>query len=306
MSNDKSNPVGLFGAFSSMLAGFHVTLSVTGYIGFGALATWVIERWVPFTRFVWDKIANSIKDLIHIELSNAEKDSLTGVAFFSPMALWAFIRYVRRQKEKVAKEVKSCSYLAGIFFIVVMAQPVLMDCIVAVSSVIKPILNLPGSKHIYIIVGPIFFSSVIALMVISFLYFISIIFTLLIGGLSLSSLPEGNIFEGMSFDVLSSIIKTTSVIFLIIFSFFIVVAIFFGFSDIGAIRSFAVFIVVVMIWFAINITPLRLFVTLGSTLAFLLSSVAYEAVLFLACGINEHSFERCEFFPTARQITGRN
>ena len=39
-----------------IIAGFQLATYVVSFFGIGAFATWVLERWLPFTRWVWDTI----------------------------------------------------------------------------------------------------------------------------------------------------------------------------------------------------------------------------------------------------------
>ncbi len=65
-----------------VLAGFQIAVSIVGFFGIGAVAKWVIENWLPFTRWVWSEMFS----FLHLpNISIEEKDSLTTLAFFAPM-----------------------------------------------------------------------------------------------------------------------------------------------------------------------------------------------------------------------------
>jgi hypothetical protein len=68
-----------------VVAGFQLAVAVIGYVGVGALASWVVSVWFPFTREMWQLLIQYMKLPFH--LTNIEKDSLTTLVFFYP---WQF------------------------------------------------------------------------------------------------------------------------------------------------------------------------------------------------------------------------
>lgn len=72
-----------------ILAGFQLAGTLVSLYGFGAFARWIVEAWQPFTYWAWDRLTNFLNLPI---LTEPEKDALTAVAFFVPMAIWSVFR----------------------------------------------------------------------------------------------------------------------------------------------------------------------------------------------------------------------
>lgn len=71
-----------------LLAGAQVAFTFAGFMGLGALADWVVAHWFPFTRWVW----SGLFDWLRLpELTAAEQDALTTLAFFLPLAISSFV-----------------------------------------------------------------------------------------------------------------------------------------------------------------------------------------------------------------------
>lgn len=79
--------------FGPVLAGAKLAIIILSYIGFGSVAKWVIERWYPFTRWIWDQIVRFF-DLP--ALSIIEKDALTVLVFFAPLGLSSYLQFRKR------------------------------------------------------------------------------------------------------------------------------------------------------------------------------------------------------------------
>lgn len=69
-----------------VMAGFEVSLKIISFFGIGSIASWVLDSWVPFTRYIWDLL---FAWLTLPEIPDLEKDALTTAFFFLPMGLWA-------------------------------------------------------------------------------------------------------------------------------------------------------------------------------------------------------------------------
>lgn len=118
-----------------VFAGFQVASSIIGFFGIGAVAKWILENWLPFTRWAWTEIFS----FIHFpDISTAEKDALTTLAFFAPMAissLWAYWgndadeKPLEIENESFGKETRLRLYatVIGIGFMVVIGGSVIQD-----------------------------------------------------------------------------------------------------------------------------------------------------------------------------------
>ncbi|MEO1724426.1 MAG: hypothetical protein AAFR84_18755 [Pseudomonadota bacterium] len=85
--------------FGSLGVGFKLAIIVSGYIGAGSFAKWVIDIWYPFTRRLWGDLA---KFLSLPELYNYEKDALTALVFFVPFGVAAALApSLQHQREQI-------------------------------------------------------------------------------------------------------------------------------------------------------------------------------------------------------------
>lgn len=127
---DNQRTGGIVGAFSligPVAAGFNVATYVLGFVGAGALSNWVIERWFPFTRWVWSQVLQ----LITLpDISNADKDALTTVVFFLPLGIWAIIfgrsqsKYYRGRNENY---MRAAGALTGAVFLLIVGNKFLIN-----------------------------------------------------------------------------------------------------------------------------------------------------------------------------------
>jgi len=122
---------------ASVLAGFQLAGGVISFFGIGAIAKWILEHWLPFTRWAWGEIFAYIR---LPDISAAEKDSLTTLAFFVPMAISSAISWWTRERTlldtsrsqaDVAKELRARIYaaIAGTIFMVIVGGGVIQDTI---------------------------------------------------------------------------------------------------------------------------------------------------------------------------------
>ena len=73
-----------------IFAGFQLAAAVISYVGVGAFASWVLSVWFPFTRNMWQLLIETIS--LPFSLTDIEKDSLTTLLFFLPVALSGFFK----------------------------------------------------------------------------------------------------------------------------------------------------------------------------------------------------------------------
>ena len=122
-----------------LLAGFQIAVAVVGFFGIGAVAKWILENWLPFTRWVWSELFA----WVHLpEISTAEKDALTTLAFFAPMAVSSLFVWLMRKRvvetelspvddSAIGKEIRRRLYatVIGGAFMVVVGGTVIEDTI---------------------------------------------------------------------------------------------------------------------------------------------------------------------------------
>lgn len=142
----------LFDEIGPLLAGFQIAGSIIGFFGIGAIAKWILEHWLPFTRWVWDEFFSFVN---LPEISVQEKDALTTLAFFAPMAISSFISWYTRNSperkgpwgnapaEDASKEIRLRIYaaLVGTTFMVVVGGSVIQDAVVLFTTEAEPALE---------------------------------------------------------------------------------------------------------------------------------------------------------------------
>lgn len=147
------------------LAGFQIAVSIIGYFAIGAIAKWIIENWFPFTRWVWDEL---FQKLNLPDLSVAEKDALTTVAFFMPMAISSVYSWreknMSKSDEVISENIENrearyriYAALIGAFFMIVVGGSVINDVFVLFGNVGAELtLDEEKNKHI---LDPEFFAN---------------------------------------------------------------------------------------------------------------------------------------------------
>lgn len=132
-----------------LLAGFQIAGSIIGFFGIGAVAKWILEHWLPFTRWAWGEIFAFIN---LPDITTQEKDALTTLAFFAPMAISSFISWWTRNdpsrqgpwgevpENQSAKEIRLRLYAAliGATFMVVVGGSVIQDAITLFTTAAAP------------------------------------------------------------------------------------------------------------------------------------------------------------------------
>lgn len=100
-----------------ILASFHVATYIVGFFSVGAVARWIIEQWFPFTRWVWTELHAILATYVEIpELNIIEKDALTTAVFFAPLGLYAF---TTSSSHPLDGKYKWFAPVLGIFFLCV-------------------------------------------------------------------------------------------------------------------------------------------------------------------------------------------
>jgi len=136
---------------SSILAGFNLAVIVIKFIGVGSLARWVIEKWYPTTRWLWNNVFSYL-DLPQI--SDIEKDALTAMVFFLPLGIIAIIYRIRRIDKGVTNRTKVISLSLGALFIYLMCKN-LINFVIYHSNLDPKLISIliyyayPGGQNIY-------------------------------------------------------------------------------------------------------------------------------------------------------------
>ncbi len=122
--------------FGPVLAGFQIAVSIVSFFGIGAFASWVIEHWFPFTRWVWTEIISYID---FPDISDPEKDALTAIAFFIPMAVSALLNRLNNHnsdspdKGKLLR-VRIAALVIGVIFMYLVGSRVIFDMLEMASN----------------------------------------------------------------------------------------------------------------------------------------------------------------------------
>jgi len=103
-----------FRDFGSLAVGFKLAVIVSGLIGAGSFAKWVIDVWYPATRNFWSHVAVKLE---LPELTNYEKDSLTALVFFLPFGISAVIEIISGKSEEESLTGRLSAAVLGLGFL---------------------------------------------------------------------------------------------------------------------------------------------------------------------------------------------
>lgn len=73
---------------SQIVAGLKITAAFLSYVGIGQIGKWLFEKFYPFTRLMWGDLFSWLK---FPEISDLEKDALTALLFFIPLAVSSIV-----------------------------------------------------------------------------------------------------------------------------------------------------------------------------------------------------------------------
>ncbi|MEW8409841.1 MAG: hypothetical protein AB2696_13490 [Candidatus Thiodiazotropha sp.] len=251
--------------FGPVLAGFQIAVSVVSFFGIGAFASWVIERWLPFTRWIWTEILAYIK---LPDISDPEKDALTAVAFFTPMAVSALLNrkiIIETELEDRGKliRVRVFALVVGAIFMYLVGSRVVTDMLDMVGnfdfSAIKSLIDV-----FQILLVPA------ALVPIAYKFYVTKFTTL-------KEDDPDKYHKVYSMVLMISQIGVFSIMFLIVTGG----GIWLASQGIGWIRAFAPLLVLICLGVTVVFHPNRLLNTAGVVIAFVLSSVGWEFALFV-------------------------
>ncbi len=140
-----------------ILAGFQLATAFVGFFGIGAFASWVLVRWRPFTHWVWD---NFFGWLQLPAITEPEKDALTAVVFFLPMAFWSLIRrFYFEAEDIVTLFTVLAATIASLGFVFLVGGSLIQDTFSSAYGVISQdsITEMPKLLPIYLLAFTLFF-----------------------------------------------------------------------------------------------------------------------------------------------------
>lgn len=248
-----------------LLAGWQVFAQLTTLISLGALGEWIMKYWIPATRAFWSWVFTHLP--FHVELTSADKDALTGIAFFLPMALATTIRLVRRPLELFAENRPYGgltvfgalpAVLAGATIIYVVSQQMFSDYLLV--NTMKDSTNIPTLAETVLRAVPLmFFMLFLALAFMSDARELPGWLTLLFGALA----------------VVCAVWWITSVAIYSIGDFHLLV------SKIGAVRYYALIGLLLLLVYIGFIAPKKIFVVFVVVAAFLAAAYSWLAIEYL-------------------------
>jgi hypothetical protein len=253
--------------FSAMLAGFQLAISLVGFFSLTALAKWIVSEWIPFTRWVWDQI--SLRFNLPI-FSDIEKDALTNLAFFTPMAISSVVFYIVDGKNNENRPNYPLALILGFGFFIIMGRDVIQEIFRAaedmptnfVIEALEPLVELvtvvySASIMLFFIVFivPRFFGKEIELDHHIFKWF----FYLVAASCSLAAIFYLSLFSATMFEFVMHTPATAGVV---VFGCFVAV--------------------IISLMVTVYFDASRMSVVFGALTAFVLSSFVYDGVMWLA------------------------
>jgi hypothetical protein len=97
-------------------------MAFLSYVGIGQLGKWLIEKFYPWTRLLWGDLLAWLK---LPNISNLEKDALTALLFFMPLAISAMLSAVWAREGSDAthqqrrSDVLTAMFFGGVFFFLI-------------------------------------------------------------------------------------------------------------------------------------------------------------------------------------------
>lgn len=284
-----------------LLAGFQIAVSIVGFFGIGAVAKWILENWFPFTRWVWSELLT----LVNLpDLSNAEKDALTTLAFFAPMAISSFISWRTRDKAEPeeaqspqgitdsSKELRLRIYasLIGAAFMVIVGGSVIQDTITlfttdapadVVSEESEPLLDVEAFARLGLLVAVLGLIAAASALI----YWLTRKNRRLrektdrfFQWLGLNAKPIKSVVSGAAMSTAASIITSLSSL----VSFAAASSgIVFAASQLGPIRTISPLLVLVSLLATVLLNPARLLKTAGVVIALVVASLGWDLAIFI-------------------------
>jgi hypothetical protein len=265
---------------SPILAGFKLAVIIIGYFGLGSVAKWVISYWYPFTRWVWDRVA----DLFFLpEFPVIIKDSLTALLFFLPLGVTAIWQWFSGKTDsKDSHRVMGAVF--GILILIVICKDVVSSIISSISTSMQD----PLVSSLLTSFSKFGYSDV---MRIGFGFGIAIAFSLAILFLDSRRIENTFLVKLKSFfDGLQSFIKRSRKTIIISYAVFTPIGLTTVFYElisksdpsyaIAVVVSIGIlFLILLSLLLAILYAPKKLYVTTGAGIAFVLAAAFFEAFI---------------------------
>lgn len=291
-----------------VLAGFQIAVSVVGFFGIGAVAKWILENWLPFTRWVWAELFAWVR---LPEISTAEKDALTTLAFFAPMAVSSLFVWLMRVRPvetaspsvdtaAIAKETRHRVYAAvvGCIFMVIVGGSVIEDTITLFTTKEPESENAQSSeallnKDVFAAIG----------VVGTLVGFICLAAAVLVAAIKLSpKLLKGaerwfvsvtRFAKPITFSAAASAISATTSIIQVAISLVSVGTvgggIIYAAGQLGPIRTVAPLLVLLFLVATVFLNPGRLLRTAGVIVAFVVASLGWDAAVWVVNAVERAS-----------------
>ncbi|WP_139793000.1 hypothetical protein [Pseudophaeobacter leonis] len=285
-----------------IMAGFNVASHVLAFFGIGALSSWLIEKWFPFTRWLWAEIFFSLD---FPDIGEVEKDALTTLMFFAPLGFWALLK---SEEDEQNAEYKMAGLFSGIFFLIVVSKDFFIKLHSNAYSIVS---ELPLVVALFLVIAGLFISYLGAMLTrfkwqppanlkidwppaddrrttrpndhpdqddqpksMSDFRSIDLISPFEAWELLPKPILRGYLFQN-SWKILTYFLGTGAfVIFLLAALLFI--------QSIGVVSSYCFFLIALFCYSSITFSPYRLFATVGIVITFVLSGLMYDVVIAVA------------------------
>lgn len=256
----------VFELMGPVLAGFQVAAAIVSFFGVGAFANWIIENWFPFTRAVWTII---LRYVTLPDITVAEKDALTTVVFFLPLAIYAVYSRFSGQSSGADKFFTGAAFVVGSVFLFVLGEQVFSD----IGEIVRSLSSLDGVTFLGVVI-----------------YALIALYLVFVAGFSWTFLRRvhAKLFRRLSdheieqqFSLYHYSLKATAIP-MIIVTFLVVSLCVLFYDAIGVIRVVSIISTLSLLLVAVVFAPRRILVTLGVVVLFVVSSITWElAVLIL-------------------------
>lgn len=253
-----------------VLAGFQISVSIVGFFSIGAFASWIIENWLPFTRWIWTECLSRLN---LPQITDFEKDALTTIAFFTPMAISAILNRNIINDEKRLFRTRIYALILGVIFMYLVGNRVVVDMLSMMNSF--DVNAFIGSAQEPIYKRPIYLLNFVLMpiMLVPAMYFYYHKYK---GILIKTRKSEEYDEEDLRNRRRKLLRNTNNLVLAIGLSSFLFTGIYLATEGLGIIRAFAPLIVVGCLAISVLLHPSRLLNTAGVVVAFVGSSIGWE------------------------------
>lgn len=292
-----------------LFAGFQIAASVVGFFGIGVVAKWIIENWLPFTHWVWGELLT----FLHLpSISIAEKDALTTLAFFAPMAISSFITYTAPKETEgtsnadAGKEIRLRVYatLMGIAFMILIGGRVIQDTVTLFTTDMPETLPIDSNETPLLDIGffaniGLIFSTILSILVVSLSLYVGsrrseVLAKKTDGFFSYIGKKAKPIKKSISLDSIATTLAGISAVtsFGTLFAGLIYAA-----NQLGAIRTAAPLVILLSLLATIFLNPGRLLRTAGVVVALVLASYGWDFAIWVVQAV-ENTVETAALHPS--------